>query len=68
MKDAYATSQRVLGALVCAVGVAMVVATLVRGGGPLALGLIVGVLFAAVGAARIWLARPDGTAEPEADQ
>lgn len=68
MKDAYATSQRVLGALVCAVGIAMVVATLARGGGPLALGLIVGVLFAAVGAARVWLARPHGAAETEADR
>ncbi len=57
MRDAYAVSQRVLGGLVCAVGVAMVVSTLARGGGPLALGVIVGVLFAALGAARLWLAR-----------
>jgi len=68
VKDAYSISQRVLGGLVCAVGVAMVVATLARGGGPLALGLIVGVLFVALGAARIWLARPQHAAEAEADQ
>lgn len=57
MRDAYAVSQRVLGGLVCVVGIAMVVATLARGGGPLALGVVVGVLFAALGAARVWLAR-----------
>ena len=65
MKDAYSTSQRVLGGLLCAVGVAMVVATLARGGGPLALGFVVGLLFTALGAARIWLARPRGAAEAE---
>jgi hypothetical protein len=65
VRDAYSTSQRVLGGLLSAVGLAMVVATLVRGGGPLALGLIVGVLFATLGAARIWLARPRDATEPE---
>jgi multisubunit Na+/H+ antiporter MnhG subunit len=55
------TSQRVLGALLCVVGVAMVVSTLARGGGPLALGVVVGVLFAALGAARVWLARADSS-------
>jgi hypothetical protein len=35
----------------------MVVSTLARGGGPLALGVIVGTLFAALGIARFWLAR-----------
>lgn len=56
MKDAYAVSQRVLGGLLCLVGVAMVVATLAAGGGPLALGSLVGILFAALGAARLWIA------------
>jgi hypothetical protein len=56
-KGAYATSQRALSLLLCAVGVAMVVSTLVRGGGGLALGVVVGALFAALGAARLWLAR-----------
>jgi hypothetical protein len=57
MRDSYAMTQRVLGGLLSVVGVAMVVATLARGGGPLALGMIVGVLFVALGAARIWLVR-----------
>ena len=45
-----------LGALLCAVGVVMVVTTVTRGGGPLALGVIVGGLFAVLGAARVALA------------
>ena len=56
MERAYRQSTRVLGALLCAVGLVMVVATLSRGGGPLALGVIVGGLFAALGAARVALA------------
>lgn len=64
----YSKSQRVLGGLLSAVGVAMVVATLARGGGPLALGMIVGVLFVALGAARIWLVRPRDEAGAEADR
>jgi hypothetical protein len=56
-RGAYVTSQRALSLLLCVVGVAMVVSTLARGGGPLALGVVVGVLFAALGAARFWLAR-----------
>jgi hypothetical protein len=56
-KGAYVTSQRALSLLLCVVGVAMVVSTLARGGGPLALGVVVGVLFTALGAARLWLAR-----------
>ena len=38
-----------------AIGVAMLVRTLSAGGGPLALGCILGVLFVAAGAARLWL-------------
>jgi hypothetical protein len=53
---AYRQSTRVLGALLCAVGVVMVVATVTRGGGPLALGVVVGGLFAVLGAARVALA------------
>jgi hypothetical protein len=56
-KSAYVTSQRALSLLLCVVGVAMVVSTLARGGGPLSLGVVVGVAFAALGAARFWLAR-----------
>ena len=50
-------SSRALSALLCVVGVALVVVTLARGGGPLALGVVVGVLFALLGAARLRLSR-----------
>lgn len=56
MGRAYLASSRALNAILCVVGVAMVISTLARGGGPLALGVVVGVLFAALGAARLRLA------------
>ncbi len=39
------------------IGVAMIVSTLARGGGALALGLILGLLFVGAGAGRIYVAR-----------
>jgi hypothetical protein len=45
----------ILGALLCLIGVAMVVSTLVRGGGPAAFGVIVGVLFVLAGAGRLYV-------------
>ena len=57
MDRAYLASSRALSALLCVVGVALVVVTLARGGGPLALGVVVGVLFALLGAARLRLGR-----------
>jgi hypothetical protein len=55
---AYLASTRVLNGLLVVVGLALVVATLARGGGALAVGMVVGVLFALLGAGRLWLARP----------
>jgi hypothetical protein len=57
VQRAYLASTRTLSALLLLVGVAMVVAALARGGGALALGVVLGVLFALLGAARLWLAR-----------
>jgi drug/metabolite transporter (DMT)-like permease len=48
----------VLGSLIALLGVAMVVTTVARGGGPLALGVVLGVLFAVLGCARVYLAGP----------
>jgi hypothetical protein len=48
-------SSRGLNTLLCLIGVAMVVSTLARGGGPLALGVVLGVAFAVLGAARLRL-------------
>jgi hypothetical protein len=53
---AYRDSTRVLSALLLVVGIALLVSTLARGGGPLALGVVVGVLFALLGAGRLYLA------------
>jgi hypothetical protein len=60
VQRAYLASSRALSALLLVVGVAMVVAALTRGGGPLAFGVVLGVLFAALGAARLWLATRAG--------
>jgi drug/metabolite transporter (DMT)-like permease len=56
VERAYNHSTRVMGALIAVLGVAMVVTTLARGGGPLALGVVLGVLFAVLGSARVYLA------------
>jgi hypothetical protein len=55
---AYLASTRVLNAVLVIVGLALIVAALARGGGALAVGVVVGVLFALLGAGRLWLARP----------
>ena len=57
MRKAYTTSTRLLSATLILVGLAMVVSTLARGGGPLALGVILGIGLTALGAGRLWLAR-----------
>ena len=60
MERAYLASTRVLSGLLLVVGVAMVVSTLVRGGGGLALGVVLGAMLALIGAGRLWLARRGG--------
>ena len=56
MQRAYHQSTRVLGAVICLLGLVLVVSTLARGGGPLALGVLVGVAFTVLGAGRVYLA------------
>ena len=56
MRGLYRHSTRVFGAVTCALGAAMIVATLVSGGGPLALGVVVGAGFLVIGAGRLYLA------------
>jgi hypothetical protein len=46
----------VLGGLLFVLGATLVAVTLARGGGPLALGVVVGVALAAIGAGRTYLA------------
>ena len=57
MERAYLAGSRALSMALCVVGALLVVVTLLRGGGPLALGVVVGVLFGALGLARLRLAR-----------
>jgi hypothetical protein len=54
--SAYRHSIRLFSVLICGLGVALVASTLARGGGPLALGVLVGVAFVLLGAGRLYLA------------
>jgi len=67
VRTAYGVSTRVLSALLLVVGVAMVVSALARGGGALALGVVLGTLLALLGAGRLWLASAHG-ADGSADE
>jgi hypothetical protein len=49
---AYRASTRAIGLVTFLIGLAMIVVTLARGGGPLAVGVVAGVLFVALGAVR----------------
>ena len=49
-------SVRVLSAVFVALGAVLLVATLLSGGGPVSVGVLLGIAFLAVGAARLWLA------------
>jgi hypothetical protein len=57
VQRAYLASTRLLSAALVAIGIAMVVVTVANGGGPVAVGVVFGVLLALVGAGRLWLAR-----------
>jgi multisubunit Na+/H+ antiporter MnhB subunit len=59
VQRAYGASTRALSALILVLGLAMIVSTLGRGGGALALGVVLGAVFALIGAGRLWLARGD---------
>ena len=54
---AHAVATVVLSVVMVGLGVAVLVRTLVAGGGPLSTGVLLGVLFCAAGAARLWLGR-----------
>ena len=57
MHRAYAAATRTLSALLVLVGLAMIVSALARGGGVLALGVVLGAMLTLLGAGRLWLAR-----------
>jgi hypothetical protein len=47
----------VLCGLMVAIGVAMIVRAIAGGGGPIAIGVVLGLLFVAAGAGRLWTER-----------
>lgn len=58
----------VLSSLVALIGVAIVVRTIAAGGGAVAQGVLIGVLFVAAGAGRAWMAwRGPTLAQPRDD-
>lgn len=52
MDRAYRASTRLIGIVTAALGLTMIVVTLAEGGGPLAAGVIAGVLFTVLGVVR----------------
>jgi hypothetical protein len=52
----YRGSVKALSAVMLCFGVAILVVTIVAGGGPLSIGVLLGLAFAAVGVGRLWLA------------
>ena len=58
-RDLHRTSTRILSTALLVLGVAMIVSALARGGGALALGVVLGTMLTLIGAGRLWLARGD---------
>jgi hypothetical protein len=54
-RQAHRAATRVLSLAMVAIGVIMVASALARGGGPLAVGVVVGLLFLALGCGRLYL-------------
>ncbi|MCW2967532.1 MAG: hypothetical protein JWM71_1304 [Solirubrobacteraceae bacterium] len=54
-RDVHRTWTLVMSTLMLFIGIAIVVRTIVAGGGALAVGLIMGVLFVLAGAGRLWV-------------
>ena len=69
MERAYLATTRVLSAALLVLGLVMIVVALVGGGGALAVGVLLGLLLALVGAGRLYLSRPRAasTQEPADD-
>ena len=53
--EGYQLAVRIFSVTIIGFGVAILVVTLVRGGGPLAVGVLFGLLFIALGSARLYL-------------
>jgi hypothetical protein len=56
-RELHRQSTRLMSAVMLLIGVAILVRTVAAGGGPLALGVVLGVLFIVAGAGRLYVAR-----------
>ncbi len=54
-RQLHRASTRVMSTLMILIGIALVVRTVLAGGGPVAFGLLLGLLFVAAGAGRLYL-------------
>ena len=59
-RDVHRGATLVLSTVMIVIGVAILVSTLARGGGPLAVGVLLGVLFVLAGAGRMYVERVRG--------
>ncbi len=57
MRRAYLMSTRIISGIIMLLGLTLVISALARGGGALALGVVLGAMLTALGAGRLWLAR-----------
>jgi hypothetical protein len=56
-RDLHGKVTAAMSAVMVVIGIAILVTTLARGGGPLAVGVLLGVLFVAAGAGRLYIER-----------
>jgi hypothetical protein len=54
-EEGYQLAVRIFSVTIIGFGVAILIVTLARGGGPLAVGVLFGLLFIALGSGRLWL-------------
>lgn len=55
--EGYQLATRIFSVTIIGFGLAILVVTLARGGGPLAVGVLLGLLFVALGCGRLYLSR-----------
>jgi hypothetical protein len=55
-EEVYRGVTRIFAVVILGFGIAIVIITLAAGGGPLSTGMLIGLLFAALGAGRLYLA------------
>jgi hypothetical protein len=56
-REVHRGATRLMSAAMALIGLAILVSTLARGGGPLTVGVLLGLLFVAAGAGRLYLSR-----------